>query len=317
MSKATFSLAFLLCLLTQAQAFAVIYGTDDRREVGAFAPARSTALQVPMNYVTPTANGTLTLDFPSLSDAEDIKLCPEERFSAQRASPIACTGFLVAPDLLATAGHCMVNWTKVENTMTPQCESFGWLFDYQLSESGEAPAVTGVPADKLFRCQRVVYANFEISLDPKTGKVLFGEDIALIQLDRPTTGRKSFTPEFRPPQSNELFSLVGYPLGLPAKATSSARMVQSGDQYFFRTNFDSQGGNSGSPVISGTGGVLGVLVRSFPDADLVEDRERGCRVWNRCEANFGNCREEFDPFYAKGTEIQRIDALRRFLLARP
>lgn len=108
----------LFLLLFSLSASAAIFGTDDRvQPSGAFrALARSTALQVPLNFVS-EGNGKLDLDFSALSDRSNYNFCSDEPFASEKVSPIACTGFLVAPDLLVTAGHCAVNWTKVENTV--------------------------------------------------------------------------------------------------------------------------------------------------------------------------------------------------------
>jgi V8-like Glu-specific endopeptidase len=300
--------AILFYLTFSLSASAAIFGTDDRiQPMGkSLELARSTALQVPLNYVSSGANG-LDLDFAALSSRDNYAFCTDEPFASEKVSPIACTGFLVAPDLLVTAGHCMVNWTRVEKTVTPQCEAFAWLFDYQVSESGQQPAITGLPAQKLVKCKTVEYANFVMSVDAASGKISYGEDIALVRLERPVADRKVFELASGSPAIGEKVSMIGYPQGLPAKV-DSGKTINYGQDYF-RTDLDVAGGNSGSPVLNIQGRVAGVLVRSFPDADYVDDERAGCRRWNHCSYETGKCDSGEDKAYTQGSEVQRIQAL--------
>ncbi|MGZ3693179.1 MAG: trypsin-like serine peptidase [Bdellovibrionota bacterium] len=300
--------AFFFALILSLPAYAAIFGSDDRiQPSGALLElAHSTALQVPLNYVSKTPTG-LDFEFTALSDRENYAFCSDEPFAAERVSPIACTGFLVAPDLLVTAGHCAVNWTRVENTVTPQCEAFGWLFDYQVDEKGTEPAVSGVEASKLARCKTVVYANFVLNADAATGKVSYGEDIALIRLDHSMPNRKLFELAPGTPGIGEKVTMIGYPLGLPTKV-DFGKTINYGQDYF-RTDLDVAGGNSGSPVLNAQGKVAGVLVRSFPDADFVDDAAAGCRRWNHCSSLTGHCESGEDAAYTRGSEAQRIQAL--------
>lgn len=151
------------------------------------------------------------------------------------------------------------------------------------------------------KCKSVVYANF--FLQNVKGKSTFGEDIALIRLDRAVTDREPLVLSGTVPALGEKLSMVGYPLGLPAKV-SSGKTLEYG-QDFFRTDLDVASGNSGSPVLNSKGAVAGVLVRSFPDADFVDDVRADCRRWNFCKS--GSC--VATEGYANGSEVQKIQPL--------
>ena len=80
--------------------------------------------------------------------------------------------------------------------------------------------------------------------------------------------------------------VIGHPSGLPTKIADG--MVRNNEsEYYFVTNLDTFGGNSGSAVFNtDTGVVEGILVR---EQDYVWD-SRGCRVPKVCDEN--ECRGE-------------------------
>ena len=63
--------------------------------------------------VQDSGNGESQLQTIKFGDA--LNLCKEERF---REQPIGafCSGFLVGPDLIVTAGHCIKNSNDLANT---------------------------------------------------------------------------------------------------------------------------------------------------------------------------------------------------------
>ena len=89
-----------------------IYGKDDREYVTSnskyYAYSKSVAaiLFLPEDQVSSfKKNGfSINSDAPTLKKEQN--LCPGERFSSDVVMA-SCTGFLIAPDVLATAGHCV------------------------------------------------------------------------------------------------------------------------------------------------------------------------------------------------------------------
>jgi len=88
----------------------IIYGVDNR--VKTFeASARDQAL------ASSTAGMISSIEVVDIGDAymlppksisDSMGLCKDERF-ADQPSAMSCSGFLVGPDLLVTAGHCVTS----------------------------------------------------------------------------------------------------------------------------------------------------------------------------------------------------------------
>lgn len=194
---------------------------------------------------------------------ELISFCPEERFTAQPA-PGDCTGFLIAPDLLLTAGHCA--------ELSGFCEDYEWAFDFKLSrESKRAPE--SLPESSVFSCHRVIRRELNLSL---------GLDYALVQLDRRVKGREPLELHRGVSDSKKRsLTVVGSPSGLPLKVSSQGKVRDDRHPFFFVSTLDTYKGNSGSPVFNAsTGLVEGVLVRG--EDDFVPDHDRMCLKSKRC-----------------------------------
>lgn len=131
-------LALILFFLIPLHAHAAIFGKDDRTDVTPHSVfsilGRSVAVAVLSANIEPstTKMGTFKLN----TDTLDGLLCPDERFAQDPSLSYSCSGFLVAPDLLVTAGHCQVNTGESRNEPGMYCEAFGWLFGYQRDASG-------------------------------------------------------------------------------------------------------------------------------------------------------------------------------------
>lgn len=257
----------------------VIYGEDHRQEIGQSQEwalrmaAPAVAMRVrPEDFVFGGLSWVLFAKGPSAQ--KKYNLCPEVRFSQQVAVG-SCTGFLIAPDILVTAGHCMRSSTT--------CVDFKWAFHYR-----QDLHLQGRPfifQDDLYTCQRIL-----AQINPGAQSPI---DLAIIELDRPvkevTPLRLSHTADILKLNA-DMFGLVGFPLGLAQKTVDAAsahpRVEHPG---MFSLNLDSFGNNSGSPVIHlETGEVEGMLVAGESDWEM--DLARGCKIEKRCEEN--SCRGE-------------------------
>lgn len=238
----------------------------------------------------------LKLEFPTMED--HYLLCPREKFSEQPTTMISCTGFLVAEDLLITAGHCMVNIGQANNQVTPMCSDFNWLFDYAF-EKRDDDILRKIPKESMSRCNKVIFAKHLGEGDQRM-------DFALIRLENSYPNRHHFKIFQGEVTKGMSVHIMGHPSGLPLKYAGGAYILNAreGSQYF-EANVDAVGGNSGSPVFNAKGEVLGILVRG--NSDFVEDKAKGCDRWNRCQMTGKNCSDgPQNVDYDNGMHIQKF-----------
>lgn len=264
----------------------VIYHYDSRVEANeSINPAfrelsNSTAAMIDLSHLDIQGD---TVNFKNVKSLTQLfNVCPTERFAEQPA--IAnCSGFLVGPDLLVTAGHCVIPKSKGGN----QCETFAWVFDYKTGEMKNE----GFSTDNVYRCKEVL----EHELDSTMSK-----DYALIRLDRSVRDRQPLT--FRTQGQVEMGTdlvMIGNPSGLPTKIADGATVRGNTHPEFFKTDLDAFGGNSGSAVMDAqTGTVEGILVRGAKD--YVRTRN-GCYAVNFCT--------DIAPFGCDGESVSRITSV--------
>ncbi len=237
-----------------------IYGVDDRKDTRDFngqfeaTQSRSVAVQI-KNERMSLVNGLYKIANPqTLKDK--YKLCANQKF-ADQISVGSCSGFLVAPDILLTAGHCM--------SEASDCEKTKWYFDFTEGKSN-------FKKEDVYSCSKILKSQII-----KTASRYI--DYSIIKLDRPVKNRAPL--EFRKTGDIPPFTpvyTIGYPSGLPQKITENARVTDGEDENtdsflesyiekeFFTTTLDTFGGNSGSPVFNYmTGVVEAVLVSGNED----------------------------------------------------
>lgn len=223
-----------------------VYGTDDRLDVfqvsdsALLADAASTVALVRPSQMTDNGDGTSTLTGPTLGSK--LNLCPAEPFRDQ-PSIAFCTGFLVAPDVVATAGHCLDASTLAD---------VRFVFGFEVTGAGT----------------RTTVANNEIYTPVAVlGHSLAGSDWAVVRLDRPVPDHAPLAVRRtgKVPDA-ETLHVIGHPSGLPRKIAGNAAVRDNAPSAHFVANLDTYGGNSGSPVFSsGTHVVEGILVRGETD----------------------------------------------------
>lgn len=205
---------------------------------------RATAAAMPKKNIV--GNKIYTYDLATVLKKKygDYTIDESVRFTDQPAAGF-CTGFLIAPDLLVTAGHCIENEEDMKNAV--------WVFDYtsDVSYNKSGNYIT-VDASNM-------YYGVEL-LDTKlTDDGMY--DYCVIRLDR-KTGRKPY--KFRT-GGNILFedfiAMIGSPSGIPLKVADSARVTNNEYKTWFMTDLDAFQGNSGGPVFNANGFIEGILVR--------------------------------------------------------
>ena len=248
----------------------VIYGEDNRQEVYEFdnplfrTLATSTAAMIKRERMPYNVEeGTHILNYRSL---DVLQYCPTERFFEQ-PSVASCSGFLVAPDLLVTAGHCISDMLD--------CEDHYWIFNYELKSNGSLDSE--VRAEDVYKCVEVVEA-----CGHNGDCFMMENDYALVRLDREAEAAPlNFRRKGKTEEGNELV-VIGHPLGLPKKIAGGAVVRKSTSPYYFVANLDTYQGNSGSAVFDAhTAEVEGVLVRG--ETDYQWDFNQGCFTSKVCE----------------------------------
>lgn len=233
----------------------VLYGEDNRLDYFESSDnlmkelSKATAVQI-MNTSLHKENSTYSLTAKTMAE---VGMCKTERFSNQLTAG-DCSGFLVSPTTLVTAGHCV---DRVED-----CADHSWVFDYANREKVEKSFK--FKEDQVYHCSKII----ERIKDRTTE-----EDYAVLELDRPVTDRAFLNIRSSGKPANDAsFTVIGHPMGLPTKIISSADMRDNNRTHYFRINSDTYGGSSGSPVIdSKTGIVEGILVRGDVDFEPTEN----------------------------------------------
>jgi hypothetical protein len=248
----------------------VIYGVDDRKEIfqindaALLEDADSVVALFDQGTVQDNGDGTSSLVTSSFQQA--YGLCNSEPFRKQPVGAF-CSGFLVARDVVATAGHCVDNATL---------SSIRFVFGFRMVNANTAQ--TKIPNGEIYRGTELI----DRRLTPG------GLDWALVRLDRPVQNhRPAPIRRRRRIGTGTRVHVIGHPCGLPAKAAGGAKVRDNTPTPFFVANLDTYGGNSGSPVFnSETHRVEGILVRGERDF-----RQQGnCQVSLVCPTT--GCRGE-------------------------
>ena len=120
----------------------VIYGRDDRVEYFAATPplqhaANAVCVLVHRDELVPNGDGTVTLQTVPYADSFSPPLCDDEPFRSQPTLG-ECTGFLVAPNLVVTAGHCLD-----ENDL----DDIAFVFGFAITDPSQGPPTVVAESD--------------------------------------------------------------------------------------------------------------------------------------------------------------------------
>lgn len=247
----------------------VIYGADNRLEVHEEADASRRDLARSVVAIMPA--DALRTSAPGISQITGMKfgqmnnLCTTEKFYDQLA-PAYCSGFLVADNIIATAGHCVQDPNF--------CDDAKFVFDFSMDAKDRDP--NSIKSDDVYGCKRVIFEEID-------GR---GADYAFVELDRNVVGRTPVRFAPQAPKTGDSVFVIGHPVGLPAKIAGGAKVRRNTPGYFV-ANLDTYGGNSGSAVfVEGTNEVAGILVRG--EQDFI--RRGMCNVSYQCKDEL--CRGE-------------------------
>ena len=278
MKKITFTAAALALLATglslpafsAAAADKVIYGDDNRLDI--YQVSDPEMLKLADSTVGLFQGYDVTLEgdkakLDTTSYSQSYGLCKEEPFYEQVTGAF-CSGSLVAPDIIMTAGHCV----KTEDS----CKGTKFVFGFAVKTAGVMPLT--VPADDVYGCSQLIGRE----------QVGTGADWALVRLDRKVTNHEPLKYNTKDTLKNgDELVVIGHPAGLPTKVAGGATVRDASPNGYIVANLDTYGGNSGSAVFNAKTGVIeGILVRG--ENDYVY--KNGCRVPNVCTSD--GCRGE-------------------------
>ncbi|MBL6989261.1 MAG: trypsin-like peptidase domain-containing protein [Bacteriovoracaceae bacterium] len=291
-----FFIIFLFMASAIFQAFGGIIGeTDDRVDFLELTDelhikvARATAAMIPLsNFESPIPDrdGNYTLKkkylhekFPNF--ASSAPMCSDEPFYDQQVGA-TCSSFLVAPDILVTAGHCV----RAEK----KCREVLWVFDFN---SQDLHSDRKIPQQKVYTCTLI---------DSHIGEYI---DASILRLNRVVIDRSylQVRTHGKLEDGAEVFT-SGFPLGLPLKITTNAKVFRNFHDEFFTAPLDIYEINSGGPVVNANSGLVEGIAVKRPYGDFIKDERR------QCMRSFK--KEEGDNFPAI-TKITAPPTLKNFL----
>lgn len=260
--------------------FDVVYGEDNRQDLFRVTNnlhktlASSTAGMIPIASLKKSSTHTFEIGNPqTLGEAEN--LCSGEAYADQPIAPI-CSGFLVAPDLIVTAGHCYKSFSTPEDV----CKKYAWVFDYNMSSAGKNPT-KNITLNNIYLCKSVVEAQLSTTMD-----------FAIIRLDRKVQGRAALKirESGKVANSTELV-VIGHPTGLPTKVSPKGKITKNTEVTTISTTLDTFHGNSGSAVFDASNGTVeGILIQGKTDyRPSIKGNQNSCKVVNKCDDNAKNC----------------------------
>ncbi len=219
------------------------------RSIPSFRKPLSTAAQIDSSLIqikglSAIINGTPLFESRFLDG--DLPVCRDEKF-AEQTSSARCSGFLISPDTLVTAGLCVSNLRD--------CRNYYWVFNFKKNDTSQV--VNSVDKNDVYKCKKIIKQGLQ---DNPGGPI----DYAVIKLDRPNSvgGLKISQKKIN---LKDKLTMFGHPSGLPLKITLNGRIKRLGRNGFI-TDLDAFGGNSGSAVVNAKSGqVMGILTAGQSD----------------------------------------------------
>ncbi|MBL7542168.1 MAG: trypsin-like peptidase domain-containing protein [Bdellovibrionaceae bacterium] len=274
----------------------VIYGKDSRLDLNSVNSkaienlSRISVALIDKSKLRASADGMIEITGKTLQ--QSAKFCPSEPFIQQRA-PAFCSGILFRGKYVLTAGHCMSEPTS--------CADTAFVFGFQIP-NGSTNWNYKVPARNVFSCRRIVAHQFLDGSRPMGAlSTHVRNDFSVVELDRQVANQGAIAVTETPPKLLDPVMVLGYPSGLPLKYANGVVLESIPNAVYFRTNLDTYGGNSGSPVFNATGALEGILIQGHQDYARTST---GCLASVKC-INGGN--------FCMGERVLKAHLIQKFL----
>jgi hypothetical protein len=243
---------YISCTYAQIKA---IYGHDDRRSIVESATiyqqqARSIAVMVSDFYLLDNYMGEYEL-FSPVDLQEKKGVCSDVKFARDYAIG-SCTGFLIAPNKLMTARHCIEQ---------EDCSSAYWVFGMTSDKDSYAKK-------DVYRCNKIQEVKHYKPWEKRP-------DVVIVELERAVEGRTPFSifAQSSVTKSDKLYS-ISSPSGLSLKLSHNGKIKRVSKRYV-RASLDLFKGSSGAPVfIEHTHQLIGIVVQG--EQDFYYNRYRRC-----------------------------------------
>ncbi len=159
-----------------------------------------------------------------------------------------CTGFLVAPDIVATAGHCVIS----NHGERVPCTDIKVNFDWQPTPDGK---YQHSEPHNLYQCKSILATEFHGVFKNKP-------DYAFVQLDRPVKGRKVLRFQKHPIAVRTPLFVIGHSDGAGLKMMKQAQsQVSTISESTIEWLGSAHQGQSGGAVFNAeTLEVMGILI---------------------------------------------------------
>ena len=256
---------FIFSLKAEDLRLNAIYGKDNRAFItnststNSLIKSQASVVAMIVSKETILERGkTFLLDGNPLK--ESLNLCTDEKFSS-KPSVVACTGFLVKPNVLVTAGHCIADQSDCENKKI--------IFDVLDSSNKMFSSQRKIKGEQIFSCKKILYHGISSF-----------EDFSVVELDRKIINKKplELNMDLGKNRPKHVY-MIGHPYGLSLMYAQAALVSEeqdrAGDNLVFKASLDSFEGNSGSPVFNlETNKVEGLLING--QDDLFFDSQNKC-----------------------------------------
>ncbi|GEM_PF-3293400 len=240
----------LLCVLS-LNAFA-LYEQDDRKDLYEINNPELQKIASAMAYQIEfvelkgwTFNRFWTL---VMEPFQARRICPDERYKEQLSMRTNCSGILVSPKHLLTAGNCITEH-YCSNDL------YYWMFNYDLKE--DKPFNIKHRNTNFYKCEKIVKRYY----DPNNAI-----SYTLLELKKEVKGVEPV--KLR--QSGDLspgeeLIVLGHPQGLPLKIADNIQTYDQNDTHFL-LNSDIAGSTRGAAIINAKSYELeGIMIHGTPN----------------------------------------------------